>query len=67
MEPINFRLKEIEKLETSLYLAKQITMKSRAQEDAELQMRRQALDKAHIAQLESLEKEEDVSQLLPHD
>lgn len=64
MEAISFRLKELEKVEAGLYLAKQVTLKSRALEDAELQRRRQALDEAHIARVEELEQEEDVSRML---
>lgn len=67
MDAINSRLKELENLQVTLYLAKQATLKSRAQEDAEQQIKRQALDKTHIAQLDELEQEEDVSSLLPLD
>ena len=61
MDAINSRLKELENLQATLYHAKQAALKSRAQEDAERQIKRQALDKAHIAQLDELEQEEDVS------
>ncbi len=67
MDAIDSRLKELEKLQGTLYLARQATLKSRAQEDAEMQMRRQALDEAHITELEELEQEEDVSRSLPLD
>ena len=61
METINSRLKQLEDIETRLYLGKEATNQRRAQEDEQLQLKRQEEDRDFLEKLGERDQEEDVS------
>lgn len=60
MEAINARLKQLEALETNLYLRRQTIIQIREREDEKLQLRRQEEDQDYLRSLQDRDQEEDV-------
>lgn len=63
MEAVDDRLKQLEKIESRLYLEKDATIRSRAQENEQLQLTRQEEDRDFLETLRARDEEEDVSAL----
>lgn len=61
MEAINDRLKQLEEIEKHLCLGKEATIHRRAEEDEQLQLRRQEEDRDFVETLRERDQEEDVS------
>ena len=61
MEAINSRLMQLENIETGLYLQKKVTIQRRAQEDEQLQLKRQEEDRDFVEGLREKDQEEDAS------
>lgn len=63
METINDRLKQLEDIETRLYLEKEAITQRRAVEDEQLQLKRLEEDRGFLETLRERDEEEDVSRL----
>lgn len=63
MEAINDRLKQLEDIETRLYLEKEAITQRRAVEDEQLQLKRLEEDRGFLETLRERDEEEDVSRL----
>lgn len=63
MEAINNRLKQLEDIETRLYLGQEATMQRSAREDRQLQLKRQEEHRDFLEALRERDQEEDVSTL----
>ncbi len=61
MEAINSRLRQLEDIETTLYVRRQAIIQQRLQEDENMQTKRQMEDQAFSATLVARDDEEDVS------
>lgn len=61
VEAINNRLKQLEDIETRLYLGKEVTVQRRAREDEQVQLKRQEEDREFLETLRERDQEEDVS------
>ncbi len=61
MKLIDSRLKQLEDIETRLYLGKEAAIQRRAQEDEQLQLKRQEEDRDFLENLGERDQEEDVS------
>ena len=61
METINSRLRQLEDIETILYVQRQSIIRQRTQEDEDMQTKRQIEDRAFSATLVARDVEEDVS------
>ncbi|CAF9931761.1 hypothetical protein IMSHALPRED_008710 [Imshaugia aleurites] len=59
MEAVDDRLKQLEKIESRLYLEKDATIRSRAQENEQLQLTRQEEDRDFLETLRARDEEED--------
>lgn len=63
MGAINNRLRQLEDIETRLYLVKEAAIHRRAGEDEQLQFKRQEEDREFLEALRERDQEEDVSTL----
>ena len=63
MEAINSRLKQLEDIETRLYLGKEATILRRIREDEQVRLKRQGEDRDFLEALRERDHEEDVSTL----
>lgn len=61
MDAINNRLKQLENIETRLYIEKEATTQRRAREDEQLRLERQEEDRVFLESLREQDQEEDVS------
>ena len=61
MEAINNRLRQLDDIETRLYLEKDATIQRRVREDEQLQRKRQEEDRGFLETLRERDQEEDVS------
>ena len=60
MEAINNRLRQLEDIETRLYLGRRATIQRRVREDEQLQRKRQEEDRGFLETLSERDQEEDV-------
>jgi hypothetical protein len=61
MEAINARLRQLEDIETALYLQQRTTVQSRTQEDEKVRIKREEEDRNFLRVLKERDDEEDVS------
>ena len=65
MEAILSRLRQLEDIETTLYIHRQAVLRHRQHEDAERETRRQNEDQAYLTALLDRDREEDVNKNFP--
>ena len=61
MEAIQSRLRQLEDIETTLYIHRQAIIRHRQHEDGERETRRQNEDQAYLTALSDRDREEDVN------
>lgn len=65
MEAVLIRLRQLEDIETTLYVHRQAIIRHRQHEDGERETRRQNEDQAYLTALSDQEREEDVNKEIP--
>ena len=61
MEAINTRLRQLENIETQIYIQRQAAVQRRLREDEQLQLKREAEDQDFLGTLKEKDHEEDAS------